>query len=141
MASIRVLAICVFRHRQKILVARGFDAVKGEWFLRPVGGAVEFGETAVDGLRREVREELGAEIQDPVRLGVLENCFTYSGEPGHEIVFVYDAGFEDRDLYARPELPLNEPIWDGAARWIDLDFLPDEPLYPDGLLQLLRSAV
>ena len=141
LSSIRILVICVFRRGRSILVARGVDEVKREAFLRPVGGAVEFGESSLEALRREVREELGAEIIDPVRLGVLENRFTYSGQPGHEIVFVYDAGFEDPDLHARPELPLNEPIWDGAARWIDLDSLPAEPLYPDGLLQLLRAAV
>ena len=122
-------------------MARGFDDTKGERFLRPVGGAVEFGETAVEALRREVREELREEIRDPVRLGVLENIFEYCGETGHEVVFVYDAAFVNGDLYSQPELELHEPIWDGAARWIDPERLPSEPLYPVGLLELLRRSV
>ncbi len=141
MPSIRHLVICVFRNGTKILVAQGFDDVKNETFLRPLGGAVEFGERAVDALRREMREELGAQIEEPVQLGVLENVFTYRGAPGHEVVFVFDARFADAELYNRPSLPLNESVWDGAARWIDLaDPLP-HPLYPDGLGMLLGAAV
>ena len=137
---IRVLVLCIFRNGTQILVARGVDDVKGEAFHRPLGGAVEFGEMAVDALRREMREELGEEIRDPVRLGVLENVFEYAGEPGHEVVFVYDAAFANEELYAKPELPLNERIWDGVARWIDLEHPTSLPLYPDGLVELLRAA-
>lgn len=139
MSSIRPLAICLFRHRGRILVARGFDDTKQEHFLRPLGGAVEFGERAELALRREIREELGVEITRPVRLGVLENVFTYRGRPGHEIVFVFDARFVDRRLYARPSLPLAEDIWDGPARWIDLSRPLPAPLYPEGLLALLAG--
>ena len=139
-ARIRVLAICVFRHGRRILVARGRDDTKGEHFLRPVGGEVEFGERAEEALRREVHEELGLDIGGVIRLGVLENTFTYDGTPGHEVVFVFDASFEDRTVYDRSEIPLREAVWDGAARWIDLDALPPEPLYPDGLLELVDAA-
>lgn len=139
MPSIRNLAICVFRHGTRILVARGFDDVKNEAFLRPLGGEVEFGETAVDALRREIREELGAEIADPARIGIVENVFEYRGQPSHEIVFVFDAKFVDTALYEQESLPLDEPVWDGEARWIDLrDPLP-WALYPAGLVSLLKG--
>ncbi|NNE70554.1 MAG: NUDIX hydrolase [Rhodothermales bacterium] len=134
---IRVLVISVFRDGRRILVARGYDEAKSEYFLRPIGGEVEFGESAVEALKREVKEELGLEIESPVRLGILENLFSYDGKPGHEVVFVYDARFTDPSAYFREELPLNEDIWDGMARWVSLDALPAEPLYPDGLLELL----
>lgn len=139
-SSIRILVICVFRDGTRILVGQGLDDVKNEVFMRPLGGAVEFGELAADALRREIREEIGAEITDPTRLGVLENVFTYQGQPGHEVVFVYDARFADPGLYAKSSIPLNEPVWDGSARWIDLSDPLPHPLYPDGLTALLRSA-
>ncbi|MDP7020454.1 MAG: NUDIX hydrolase [Pirellulaceae bacterium] len=141
MSAIRILAICVFRHGSKVLVAQGFDAVKEESFLRPLGGAVEFGELAADALRREIREELAAEIAEVVQIGVLENIFTYRGQPGHEIVLVFDARFVDQEFYQKDSLAIHEEdIWDGPARWVDLnDDLPFD-LYPDGLAALLRNA-
>lgn len=140
-SSIRNLVICVFRDGTRILVGQGFDDVKNETFMRPLGGAVEFGERAADALRREIREELGVEITDLTRLGVLENVFTYQGQPGHELVLVYDARFVDPGLYAKSSIPLNESVWDGRARWIDLSTPPSHPLFPDGLAALLDSVI
>lgn len=139
MPKIRHLAICVFRHQGRILIAPGYDDVKQQRFFRPLGGGVKFGELAVDALRREIREELGLEFESPVQLGVLENRFEYRGRPGHEIVFVFDAAFVDASVYARPEVPIAEPGWDGPAEWLDLRKPLSAPLYPDGLEALLRQ--
>jgi ADP-ribose pyrophosphatase YjhB (NUDIX family) len=79
----------------------GYDAAKGEIFYSPPGGGVEFGERAVDAARRELREELAAEVCGLTLLGVLENIFTFEGQPGHEIVFVFEARFADAALYER----------------------------------------
>ena len=119
-SSIRVLAICVFRRGTKILVARGYDSVKDDWFLRPIGGEVEFGELAAEAVKREVREELRAETTGVVQLGVLENVFTYQGKPGHEVVLVFDGQFSDECLYSQESLEIHEEdIWEGPAFWLD----------------------
>jgi ADP-ribose pyrophosphatase YjhB (NUDIX family) len=136
---IRPLAICLFRRGDNILVAEGHDRVKGETFYRPLGGAIEFGEYATDALRREVREEINAEIKDLEYLGTFENIFEYEGEPGHEIVLVFDGAFVDASLYKRPELKGRED--NGAAfraLWKPLlDFRRAALLYPAGLLDLI----
>ncbi len=128
----------------RVLVARGVDPATGEPFYRPLGGGVEFGETAAAAVRREIMEELGASIDAPTQLGVLENVFEYAGRPGHEIVFVFDARFSDPSMYQRPELPVTETGsgW-RAARWMSIEALAAgaEPLYPDGLLSLLRARI
>ena len=141
---IRVLAIAVFRAGDRILLARGVDPVSGEAFHRPLGGGVEFGERAADALRREIAEELGAAIEEPRLLGVLENRFEYAGGPRHEIVFVFDARFSDTSLYDRSALPVIEAGtgWEDA-RWISLQALSDgsERITPDGLLPLLQADI
>jgi NADH pyrophosphatase NudC (nudix superfamily) len=59
---IRPLAICVFRKDGRILVAEGYDPVKDHTFYRPLGGAIEFGETSRQTVSRELMEEIGAEV-------------------------------------------------------------------------------
>jgi ADP-ribose pyrophosphatase YjhB (NUDIX family) len=140
---IRVLAIGVFRVGDRVLLARGTDPESGESFYRPLGGGVEFGERAADALTREITEELGAAIQEPRLLGVLENRFRYAGRPHHEIVFVFDARFSDPAWYERAALPVIETgaAWEDA-RWISLDELAAgaELVTPAGLLPLLQAA-
>lgn len=84
----KTLAICVLRRGDSILVAEGYDRVRGETFYRPLGGKVEFGEHGHQALSRELREEIGAEIINIRSIGLVENIFLYEGKPGHEIVLV-----------------------------------------------------
>jgi ADP-ribose pyrophosphatase YjhB (NUDIX family) len=138
---IRVIALCVFRDGDRILVAECADDVKQDKFARPLGGAVEFGETSLHAIVREIREELGHKATELRLLGVLENIFEFQGRPGHEIVFVYDGKLEDASLYKLSELPLNEAGWSSPAKWRTLDsFGPDCRLVPEGLPSLLGQA-
>lgn len=138
---IRPIAICVFRHNGRILVAEGYDPLKDQAFYRPLGGAIEFGETGAETIVRELAEELGAAVGELRYLGALENIFSYGGERGHEIVLVYDGAFADPALYERPWFDAAED--DGQpfrAVWIALRDCAGPaapPVYPDGLLELL----
>jgi 8-oxo-dGTP pyrophosphatase MutT (NUDIX family) len=96
---IRPLVICLFKNNGSILVAEGYDSVKGENYYRPIGGGIEYGELSTDALIREVKEEIGADIYNLKFLGTVENIFTYNGDIGHEIVMIYDATFVDTSFY------------------------------------------
>ena len=140
---IRAIAICVFRNRNRILVSDGYDPTKDEVFYRPPGGRIEFGEPSAVALRREMKEELGVEISDLEVLGVLENLFTFDGQTGHEVVFVYDAKLKDKSLYELNSFSGTES--DGTtfnAIWLDIDSVGPEtpPVYPDGLIEMLKGG-
>ena len=141
MPHIRPIAICLFRHNGRILVFEGYDPSKDKTFYRPLGGGIEFGEYSGDAIQREIREELNAEVHDLVYLGTLENIFTFDGQPGHEIVQVYDGKLNDPELYEKTEIAAHEPVLDLPLKvsWRRLDeFGPGKLiLYPDGLLELL----
>lgn len=143
MNQIRPLAICVFSHQEKILVAEGYDPTKKKTFYRPLGGAIEFGERSAETVRRELREEIGTEVEDLFYLGALENIFIFDGTPGHELVQIYDGRLVDPRLYEQDvisgyEAGVDEPM---KVIWKSLDeFGPGKDiLYPDGLLEMLRS--
>jgi ADP-ribose pyrophosphatase YjhB (NUDIX family) len=136
----RPLALCVIWRGREILVFEGRDPSDGRRYYRPLGGGVEWRELSRAAVVREIREELGAELDEPRLLGVLENVFRYDGEDRHEIVFVYEAAFRDRDLYEREPLPAVEA--DGSpipVAWVPVHAFEDgdPPLYPEGLLELL----
>lgn len=141
-STIRPIAIGVFRRQEEILVGFAHDAFKGERYCRPPGGAIEFGERAASTLRREMREEVRAEIAEPLLLGVLENTFLLEGIPKHELIFVFDAVFLNEQLYDQSEIQLYEAGWEGCLRWVPQSRFRDGslPLYPDGLLALLDGA-
>ena len=142
--AIRPIAICVFRHDGRILVAEGHEPLTQQRFYRPLGGAIEFGEHSADTLVRELQEELGAAVTDLRYLGALENVFTYNGQTGHEIILVYDGAFADHSLYEQPWLDGAEDsgtpfraVWLALA---DCRRPGAPPVYPTGLLELLEEA-
>jgi 8-oxo-dGTP pyrophosphatase MutT (NUDIX family) len=141
--QIRPLAICIFRNSDRILVGEGYDPVKRETFYRPLGGGIEFGERAEETIRRELREEIGAEVASVQYLFTLENIFTFDGKAGHEIVMVYDGRLVDEAYYAQAMIEGQE--FDGfrqaplKAVWMRIEeFGLGAPLYPDGLLERLK---
>jgi ADP-ribose pyrophosphatase YjhB (NUDIX family) len=143
MSKIRVIAIAVIERPSDgaLLVYDGYDTVKREAYHRPLGGGIEHGETAEVAIRREMREELGAELADVTLLGWLENLFVNDGQPGHQIVAVLSAGLVDPSLYARDEIAFTDNSVAWTARWAT-SFRSEQhphapPLYPDGLAALL----
>ncbi|MEJ2867976.1 NUDIX domain-containing protein [Actinomycetospora sp. OC33-EN08] len=135
---IRPLVLGVVRRGDELLVLEGHDSVKQQTFYRLLGGGIEFGELSEQALHREFREELGVELTDVARCGVLENVFEYEGVPGHEIVVLYTASIADPGFYERadpgPVLDTGTPV-----RWLPLaDVVAGRAvLYPDGLVDLI----
>ena len=137
MAHIRPIALAIIRRGEEILVFEGYDGVKAERFLRPLGGGIEFGEFGHDAVRREIREELGAELTGIRHLATVENIFTVDGQIGHEIVFLYEAAFADEALYGMEQFDGMEGTVPMPAFWVHPGELDGRPLYPDGLSALL----
>lgn len=139
---IRPLAICVFRHKDRILVAEGYDAVKDEYFYRPLGGGIEFGETSIETICRELMEEINAEVdrQSLKYLGTVENIFHFNGMAGHEIVMIYDGVLKDAGLYEQSMILGKEANGEAVqAIWKSVHEFGEGKsiLYPTGLIEIL----
>jgi 8-oxo-dGTP pyrophosphatase MutT (NUDIX family) len=138
---VRAIAIGVIRDGDRLFVAEGRDSVTAVTFYRPLGGSIEFGETAAEAVQREFIEESDRAVTQPTYIGTLENRFTNDGMAGHEIVLVYDTAFEDEAMLGTDALDCREangmPF---TARWMPLTGFRngEAPLYPDGLLDLIE---
>ena len=139
-AFARPVAVALIRRNDEILVFEVPDPVERLTGWRLPGGTIEFGERGRETVVREIREELDVEVVDVGYLGTVENIFTYLGVAGHELVRVYAARFADEQLYERARFDCVEAngveftcIWKPVA-----DFRAGTPLYPDGLLALIR---
>lgn len=81
-----ICARAVIRHNGRILVCRFLGK---KYYFFP-GGHIEYGETAVDALKRELREELGVKAKKCAFIGTVENIYREDGEKHHEINLVFD---------------------------------------------------
>ena len=68
----------IFEGTSVLLARRGQEPAKGAWSLP--GGAVELGEKLIDALRREIREEIGIEIEVGGLIRVLDRILCDEGK-------------------------------------------------------------
>ena len=77
----------VIRRGKVLLVERGKEPLKGWWSLP--GGVLETGETLVEGVKREIREETGLEIAPRQVVEIFERIMRDAeGRPEYHYVLV-----------------------------------------------------
>jgi len=133
MKNIAIKAMCLIRDDTRLFISKGYDKVTKKYFYRFLGGGVSFGEMAEDAIRREIKEETGSNIENLKFLTVIENVFTYEGEKGHEITFLYQGDLEDKNLYNIKYFRiLDEDEDDLPVEWIPISDVLEKKviLYP-----------
>lgn len=138
--QIEVKALCIIlRDNKDILVGLGYDEIKQEHFGRVIGGGMYFGETAEEAVRREIREELLCEIENLEFVKLIENIFTYNGEQGHQITFLYKGNLANKNLYKQEKIVVHDTkIFE--AEWLPLSDVVSGKvkLYPEFDITLLN---
>jgi 8-oxo-dGTP diphosphatase len=108
-----------------LLIRRGHGPAAGHWSLP--GGRVEFGETMVEALVREVQEETGLEVVVGDYIGYVE----IFGDDAHFVVHDYYATAFDAEVLVAGD--------DAAeAAWCDLHAVPEMNLSA-GLAEFLAD--
>ena len=137
MSRIRIAAILV--HQKKILLMGRRKAGKS-YFVFP-GGGMEEGETMGQTLMRELKEETSIDAVVARQL----YCHVYSnGNEAWYFLCAYKSGQPALDPNSN-EFASNSAENHYDPQWVDLEKLPDMPLYPleirDWLLQDLKSGL
>ena len=115
-----------------VLVRTGRPSTAGLWFTP--GGLLEKGETTDGGLRREVREEVGLELVDPVLTRIVHETLTEGTRARHGYFAQFIARAGSSEL--RPGREVVE------ARWVDV-LPPDMAFredYADDLVRVREAA-
>lgn len=103
------------------------------------GGHVEWNESIVDAVLRELLEETGEIFKDPLYLGILEYSFHRPKSSQevfqHEINFIFQV---ESDHVKYPNLPTS-PEKDCAFKWLSLKEFPSSNLLPEPLKDLVPS--
>ncbi|MNS87682.1 NUDIX domain protein [compost metagenome] len=138
----RAVALCIIRNEDRLLLEETYDPAVDKVFYRPIGGTIEYGEDSRTTVIREVKEEIGQDIVDPVLISVIENIYPYLQEIGHDIDFIYEAKPANENIYKQEIVEGIEGDKPYRAVWKSLrDFKDNDSirLVPDGLYKILMN--
>lgn len=118
--SCELTVLCLLHHNDHYLLQ---DRIKADWqgYTLP-GGHIEPGESVVDAVVREMREETGLTVKMPRLCGVKQFPLGNAPEDGRYLVFLFTADEFDGELKSSEE---------GQVHWIHKDNLSRVNLVSD----------
>ena len=134
--KLNVRAAGVIIHNGKILTHRNVNS--DHYAL--IGGRVEIGENSADTVKREIKEELGKDIEITGYISTIENFFEMQGLKYHEIMFVHKIEFineEDKKIeYTMKNVEGKDYL---QYEWIDLYKIDEYPVLPKAIKDILKE--
>lgn len=122
--TIEVICRVIIKDGDNILLCRNKE--RGNYYLP--GGHVEFGDTMVKTVYKELNEELGLnenQILDLTYVDVLENLFGKDEITNHEVVFVFKASLA-KDVSVTSIEPHIDFEWKNVNELENINFMPVE---------------
>ena len=135
--KLNIRAACIIKHNNKVLLHKTDS--RNHYCL--IGGRVEIGENSENTIRREIKEELGKEIDIIGYVSTIENFFTFEGSKYHEYMFVYEAEFkDDKDKLIEDTLSNIEGKDYLKYYWLDLKDIANVDLKPKVIKDILKEG-
>jgi ADP-ribose pyrophosphatase YjhB (NUDIX family) len=137
--AVRLAVKAIIIRDHALLVLKNLDK-QGEWYMLP-GGGQEHGETIPDALRRECREEIGAEVSVGILCFVRDYIgrnheFADEGDNAHQVELMFAC-----ELLSEPGLGSNPDSMQIGIAWLNLHDLAHFRIYPRVLQHLLATEL
>ncbi|PEB50843.1 DNA mismatch repair protein MutT [Bacillus pseudomycoides] len=129
----RVGAIC--KQENKILMIQN----EGEDFWYVPGGRVQMLEHSAVAVKRELKEELGVNVDVKRLLWTVENFFTYDSQQFHEISFYYEVNLLELPAKGEDTFILEEDGRRYVFQWVPLERISEYNLKPDFLKDKVKD--
>ena len=134
--KLNIRAAAIINHENKILVHRNINS--DHYAL--IGGRVEIGENSITTVKREIKEELGKEVDITGYISTVENFFEMKGSKYHEIMFVYKAEFKNEEDKKIINTLRNIEGKDYLQyEWLDLNKIDECALKPFVIKEILKE--
>jgi ADP-ribose pyrophosphatase YjhB (NUDIX family) len=133
--NIRIRAAGVLRRENRILFHR---MKKCDGWVLP-GGRVETGETSVEAVEREFREESGLRVRSLRPFCVIENFNAYEYDGLHEISIYHEMRADGDIPVSDAPFKGKDPTVELTFRWIPVDELDSHNIYPRALKDVLKE--
>lgn len=136
--SIRATVRGLIRRGDEVLLVEEYDEKDKSKYYHMPGGGIEFRENSPDALKREIMEELQANIVEYRMLCTLENIFTFDNINAHEISIVYEVQLGN-EHYMRETFNVEGDVIPSKAVWVNKHHvLRDEVvIYPETIKNYL----
>lgn len=133
--KLNIRAAVVIIHDNRVLVHRNMNK---DHYALP-GGRVLIGEDSEETVKREMKEEIGKQIEITGYVTTIENFFKMDGKKYHEIVFIYRAEFIDNE-----DRKLNHILYNIEGKeylqyeWLDLNKIEEYNVLPKCTKRMLK---
>lgn len=134
--KLNIRAAVIITHKNKILLHRD---LRTDYYAL-VGGRVKLGETSEETIKREIKEEMGKDIEIKGYIATIENFFNAENKKYHEIIFVYDAEFIDKkdkeNIDTIKNIEGEEYL---RYEWIDIKKIDQYDVRPKTIKEILKK--
>lgn len=104
------------------------------------GGRVKSGEDSIMALKREIKEEMGEDVEYVRPVAIVENIFTEEGKKYHEILIIHELKFMDNNAYKKEITPIEPPKKDKLEfLWFDIQKENEYGFVPKKLFNTLKE--
>ena len=138
--GLRNAAKALIRKEDKILVTENTDD-KGLWYILPGGGMEPCKETLLDALKRECREEIGADVEvedlEYVREYITDNYPDSWSKGGHLVDFIFRCSVAEE--YDPSQAPEGDTMQVGV-KWMRVRELKELRFCPRALIRHLEAG-